>query len=157
MDTSAVHCSLQWVTWWRFWSSWHILNQVDVKMCFPSELETLIGQSGENFTNRNLPYICMFVWMDTSGFLAYIRFWYIVDFKNLQYKNLMQLWNHKLVVLSYKWLYLYFNCNYEPFCFLINCQWVELIGKQSILSAVLSQLPHIAYIYVENYIYRIQI
>ena len=27
-------------------------------MWFPSELETVIGQSGENFTNKNLPYIC---------------------------------------------------------------------------------------------------
>ena len=121
---------MQWVTWWPFWSSWHIPNQVDLQMWFPSELETVIGQSGENFTNRNLPYICLFVWMDTSGSLAYIWFWSIVDFKNLQYKNLMQFWNHKLVVLSNKWLVILENIEISHhstvFTFSVSSEWVFL-------------------------------
>ena len=56
-------------------------------MCFPSELETVIGQSGENFKDRNLPYIdCLFEWTPVALWRPNTGFdpWWISKIYNMK-------------------------------------------------------------------------
>ena len=72
---------------------------------------------------------------------ASIRFWSIGISKIY---NIKELWNHKL-------LYLSFHCNFTPFCFLINCV-LLLVCKQIEIPYLLTiMLSILLNIYLDGY------